>query len=725
MLKNKFNLSKIYSIVLLLLIIFGLSYLGNYSIENPTDSEKEINLNPVVPELNEISSEYYEIQENQFIQREEQFKVLQRKILYKEDLNMKLHMIYDSNSLVIDGNDNFIQTASSNSWSGNGTELNPYILKDLNVSTLNMSNIDLYFEIENITTSPIDNNNLTISMEFVKNAKIENSVLHDVFVQNSSNIEFKNNVGFLGLINKSEYGLGYSGSGGFVYWIESNKIFGLDLNNSKFYSNTNLSIIFDDSNENTFTVNKNVSLELKGSNNLVKNNFMWESRIKGDNNKLIGNDLFNNIPIETSSLGGFTGTNGIIQNNTIIVNNERFGIFIGGSNHYVANNSFFGAVEETIRLIGNNHILNGNIFNSGHMQFGSSSLTNITVIHNILNHFSIDTGSAVSSVISNNTITYGNFEAYNTKDTIISYNTITSNGVDTYQSGWVSHNGIEIYGGSSGNFIFNNIIKDSRNGIMIKGNNNRVWNNLIVQNNVTSWWDIGDTGFGVNLVEESQFNEIFNNTFLENRPDIYPDRSQIQDSGTGNVIEFNHYDEWISPDNNSDGIVDEPYPIYGTSNNFDYHPLKDPISFSNFQDLPHLLVGLKLLYPNGNENLKDVVTISWTPAIDIHGHKIIYSVHVSNEVDSWTLLESDLTSNIYDWDTSSIPFGFDYLIMIVAECEEGLQISDVSDNTLKILNPDQNDSTTTDGQTTTGLILILLIPIFVILVISKRFKKKS
>jgi parallel beta-helix repeat protein len=51
---------------------------------------------------------------------------------------------------------------------------------------------------------------------------------------------------------------------------------------------------------------------------------------------------------------------------------------------------------------------------------------------------------------------------------------------------------------------------------------------------------------------------------------------QVCDDGQDNTFIYNYYDEWTSPDTNSDSIVDNPYSIDGTTGNGDAFPLADP-----------------------------------------------------------------------------------------------------------------------------------------------------
>jgi hypothetical protein len=54
------------------------------------------------------------------------------------------------------------------------------------------------------------------------------------------------------------------------------------------------------------------------------------------------------------------------------------------------------------------------------------------------------------------------------------------------------------------------------------------------------------------------------------------DSTQVADEGTENVYVLNYYNDWTSPDANSDGLVDLPYELDGEPDNRDLFPLADP-----------------------------------------------------------------------------------------------------------------------------------------------------
>ncbi|MGY5874049.1 MAG: right-handed parallel beta-helix repeat-containing protein, partial [Candidatus Thorarchaeota archaeon] len=78
--------------------------------------------------------------------------------------------------------------------------------------------------------------------------------------------------------------------------------------------------------------------------------------------------------------------------------------------------------------------------------------------------------------------------------------------------------------------------------------------------------------YGFKTAAESEYMEITQNVFINNGAT----GSQVYDEGGNNTYIYNYYDEWISPDADSDLIIDVPYVIDGDADNEDPYPLADP-----------------------------------------------------------------------------------------------------------------------------------------------------
>lgn len=81
----------------------------------------------------------------------------------------------------------------------------------------------------------------------------------------------------------------------------------------------------------------------------------------------------------------------------------------------------------------------------------------------------------------------------------------------------------------------------------------------------------GSTDYGFETAAEAEYMTITRNVFINNGATV-----QVCDEGENNVFIYNYYDDWTSPDSNSDMIVDVPYSLDGESNNEDPYPLAAP-----------------------------------------------------------------------------------------------------------------------------------------------------
>ncbi|MFX0086433.1 MAG: hypothetical protein ACFFAU_12255, partial [Candidatus Hodarchaeota archaeon] len=118
--------------------------------------------------------------------------------------------------------------------------------------------------------------------------------------------------------------------------------------------------------------------------------------------------------------------------------------------------------------------------------------------------------------------------------------------------------------------------------------------------------------------------------------------------------------------------------------------------------VPHNLTNPIITYPNGGEILNGTIQIQWNSVEDSLNHFITYSVYFSfdNGI-TWFELVSNLTSNFFTWNTSSIADGSNYIIRVKANCEADLYSEDRSDGVFTIQNI--IPATTTIPPTTTTI----------------------
>jgi parallel beta-helix repeat protein len=172
--------------------------------------------------------------------------------------------------------------------------------------------------------------------------------------------------------------------------------------------------------------------------------------------------------------------------------------------------------------------------------------------------------------INANEVNISNFTIQNGLDSCINITNYTFNHFEIINPGVLPY----------GNYIFQNIIKNSITGIYVSGSSyNKIFNNTISNN----------SNFGISIYElrprdiynnpppssriytPSLCNLIYHNNFINNTINAYDEESNNWSYNK----EGNFYDNYTGLDKNNDGIGDIPYPIAGGDNVDDY-PLMMP-----------------------------------------------------------------------------------------------------------------------------------------------------
>ncbi|MFX1506686.1 MAG: right-handed parallel beta-helix repeat-containing protein, partial [Promethearchaeota archaeon] len=403
-------------------------------------------------------------------------------------------------------------------------------------------------------------------------------------------------------------------------------------------------------------------------------------------NSLIGNEIFNNsnngIRMEDSSYN-------VLEDNDIHDNGNNG----GGSSQGISDISF------SIQQVG-----------GGNGVFMDPSDYNNITSNSIYNNY----GDGITVINS----------SYN----IIEDNDIYGNGNNGGGSSrGISDLSLKILQIGGGNGVFmdpsdyntisrNHISHNNYNGIvLIDSDDSSVYDNIIVYNGL----------YGI-YVHSGFSNQIYWNDFVANNLD---GTSQAFDEGVESVFRHNYWDEWTYPDKEvEDGIVDEPYSIDGTANNYDATPFTTP---HNPETLDmHLISRPRVLRPNGGE-VSGTIIIEWAPATDFWGHTINYDIYYSqNNGESWDLIESGISKLRIRWDTTTVPDGSNYLIKVVAICSEGSQVEDISDSKFAVENgisprvTSETSETTAESGSAPSWLLFLSAVSFII-IIKRHIRNKS
>ncbi|UCE10655.1 MAG: right-handed parallel beta-helix repeat-containing protein, partial [Candidatus Thorarchaeota archaeon] len=345
--------------------------------------------------------------------------------------------------------------------------------------------------------------------------------------------------------------------------------------------------------------------------------------------------------------------NGIIENNTVV--NSRNSIFLDG-----------GCEKITIK----DNVLKDSGGGRARLGMGVRILdsSNITILDNtVYNHpyNGIWLTNSDHCNITENTV-------YDCETAIwLSNNADFCRVIDNVV--WWSCNPILLNSSSSclvqGNNVFDETLNDNNEGGILlwnDANDNFIRNNSMIYCN----W------YGLYVDSSCTGNEIRWNTFIKNNEGGF---SQGSSDNAGNTIGFNFWDEWTTPDVNTDGIVDVPYDldsILATAPN-DPTPTTTPPTDVTY----HIVTLVELFTPNGGELINDSLTVTWSEAADTLNHGINYSLYYSQNCGSdWTLIANDLNEITYEWNTTLAPKTTEYLIKVRANCTEDMMTEDISDD---------------------------------------------
>lgn len=259
-----------------------------------------------------------------------------------------------------------------------------------------------------------------------------------------------------------------------------------------------------------------------------------------------------NLKIENASIAIEVGFSSHITISNNSCSHNRYGIYLHSSENNLisknnCNNNNYGIYLDDYSIdYSNNNVISANIcrnnFDSGIILDHSSN--NAIKNNNCSNNaYGIRLQYSRNNVISNN-ICINNAEGILLSHSI---NNMISNNKCNYNG-----DGVYLYY-SDNNVIRNNIFNSNAGyGVYIhSGSNNLIYNNSFLYNN-----DSMDT---------------YNFSSIQ-ADDDGKDNHWNSSSGTGN-----YWLDWTNqPDNNMDGIVDEPYLIDGSGNARDFYPLKNP-----------------------------------------------------------------------------------------------------------------------------------------------------
>jgi parallel beta-helix repeat protein len=304
--------------------------------------------------------------------------------------------------------------------------------------------------------------------------------------------------------------------------------------------------------------------------------------ITGDSTELISiqdtrkNFIIQNCTLHQSGFGNeaillYNVSNGEIFDNAIYDNWES--IFLNNCTDITvqANNITSSQYGIGLQDCYNIEVLNNNIDCIGYcinQNYGGD----IIVKHNILNgsDFNLYMNEIDTGWFENNTSTHSSLGMYFEGPNLVIKNNNLANNTRGMSMALCDYA-----------LVFNNTIDECGGGLLVEGGiyqtiaNNTIANgstgididrpdDCLFENNTISGND-----FGVLVVADSDRNWFVGNFFDGNT-------LNAEDNGTDTFFGTNYWSDYIGSDGNGDGIGDTPYPISGTANNEDPHPLMTP-----------------------------------------------------------------------------------------------------------------------------------------------------
>ena len=234
-----------------------------------------------------------------------------------------------------------------------------------------------------------------------------------------------------------------------------------------------------------------------------------------------------------------------------------------------------------------------------------------------------------------------------TQNILINDNTIKDN----------QANGISVEQSKNTNVTNNLVYNHPQPGILILANNTLISNNTVYN---TLLWGLG--------IDVPSYNSVIShNNFIDNNNGSAMG-PQVSDVSSNNTYLDNYFSEFTGPDVNNDGIVDSPYVINAEKSTIDEHPKTSVYLNSKI----HILTKPNFIPFSGTSPYSDLLNITWGIASDTFNHLITYSVYIrTNDTPTWQMLADNISSTIYQLNTTKLMNYDMYLLKIVSNDNQG------------------------------------------------------
>ena len=434
-------------------------------------------------------------------------------------------------------------------FSGQGTINDPYLIEDyfiINFTTtlIHIQDTRAYFIIRYNYLHGNATSDIGIYLQNVTSGYIHNNTVQNGTYGINLALSDYNNLSYNSVFNCG-YGL-------YLQTASNNEI----LNNS--FTNNEMGIYMISNSDNN-TISENIA-----DSNLRYGMYVYSN---SNNNIIYNNTISANGDASTDAGIYIRSYNNSVIGNYVINNNYKGFYLSWADNNTIINNSVYGNGEEGLFLLeSKNNTINENIIHDNSNGFTLEG----TYLNQIFNNTIYSNGYGIIEFRANNDVIYNNSISNNvfgiwlyysfTKiichNITIKLNTFTSNGISAIKMDNVSDSVVQD----------NEFIHNSGSGYCIELTANSSDNTLsgnVIRNS---------SDYGIYLDSKTKNNNISLNEFYFNKLG----NAQAYDDGLSNSFTYNFWNEWTTPDNNADGIVDNPYALAGTATNFDFSPRVSP-----------------------------------------------------------------------------------------------------------------------------------------------------
>lgn len=540
----------------------------------------------------------------------------------------------ESSPFSINGNNDFAIQAGANGWIGNGSTINPYIIKNLNISSTSgslilasVSDTDVYFRIE---SNFFSGGSAAIQLDNTTNGIIFNNSIQDCSVRGaviskSNQIQFVNNT--IKEINENGVGL-YCYSSNFCY-ISNNTIMNAGQRGILMDYSTNCSILI-----NSLFGHSVSGMKLRDSdgnsihgNRIHHNNYSGIALGNANNCNITDNVIFCNEELAIDTQGS---SHTLIQHN-LIYDHLMYGVSDMGHSSIIQNNTFFNNSVWALRLFSYGaNVLYNNFIDNGKATIGDGDAED----HSDDNYYDYNYWSEW---------TFPDVDG----DMVVDNPRYISNTIENYDHHPVTIPYVDMR---------MHIISDP--DILIPYEEMSI---LYTGCNVT-WIPSGDT-FG-HTIHYSLY-------YSENDTNWVEIASEIS-------VNYYHWNLTSYPDGTN--VTLRVVAICSSGHSSDRYSI-------SYLVREHKVVVTGFISPRVGDIFFIEITVGWNSEGCSIGHLVLYTLYYSidNGI-NWITIEEDIDGTSLMWSqiTTLMP-GTNYMLKLVAECTEGIVVEIKMDGTFTII----------------------------------------